>query len=90
VKDVASSLTRFTKEQEQSRKKVEDLQPEKIKRLEKIQMLNSSLIVAHTGGKIRGNRPIKVLNGCETQVLVDSLEQQVEKLKSELKGRELA
>jgi len=60
VKHAAGSLTRFTKEQEKSRKKVEDLQAKKIKHLEKIQMLSSSVNVAHTGGKTRGNRPIKV------------------------------
>jgi len=33
---------------------------------------------------------MKVRNGAETQILVNSLELQVEKLKSELFGRDLA
>eukprot|EP00495_Collosphaeridae_sp_1-RS-2012_P001987 TRINITY_DN177_c0_g2_i6.p1 TRINITY_DN177_c0_g2~~TRINITY_DN177_c0_g2_i6.p1 ORF type:complete len:66 (+),score=16.28 TRINITY_DN177_c0_g2_i6:188-385(+) len=39
--------------------------------------------------KARGKRQTKVRNGAETQILVNSLELQVEKLKSELNGKDL-
>jgi len=53
-------------------------------------MLGSNVKVSQRYEKARGARPMKVRNGAETQMLVNSLELQVEKLKRELVGRDRA
>jgi len=83
-------LASLAKELEQSRKEIEDPQPAKKKFCPKIQTLSSNVKVTQRGEKARRTRPMKVRNRAETQMLVNCLELQVEKLKRELTGRDLA
>jgi len=83
-------LTSLTKELEKSKKEIEDLQPEIKKYCPKIRTLSSNGKFTQKDEKAKGRRTMKYRNGAETQMLVNSLEQQVEKLKSELSGRDLA
>jgi len=80
----------LTKELQQSRIQIEDLQREKIEHLEKIQIMRSNEKVARKDGKSKRERRVKVWQSVETQILVKSLGLQVEQLKEELIGRELS
>jgi len=90
IKDdvVQSSLNRLTKELQQSRNQIEDLQREKIKQLERIQILGLNDHVPRRDGRSRRDRRVNVGKGVGTQMLVQRLGLEVETLKRELMGRE--